>query len=233
MSNVVHGKDCLLQCEVDGNYITIGCATSITFTFKNELIGKTDVNAGLFRKKRVRISDCSGAIQGLQTLSNTTSILSVMYFLQEGIRRTEQPLRFVYEDEVGVTRVITGNFLVSEVSITSPVEDFSEFDLTFEGTGGITIGDLPSPPDSECPEVFSDYWQPAAGATTVSGTGEGGKSFASHEIIEVMREIVPLTFTSGVPGDGEYGFNGTTITIWSDNPFNGEEKVLVIWQVTV
>lgn len=234
--NAVHGSDVTLLCDIDGteNYFTVGCAESISFEFENELIGKTDVNAGLFRKKRVRISSFRGEVQGLLTLVNTTNGLSAFYFLQEGVRRSEQILRFLFTDEAGVSRVIDGTFLIQTVDITAQWNDWAESDIKFEGTGNLTIGDLPSPPAPTCDEAFSDWWQPSASATSFSGAGNEGKSFAGSTIIEVVRESgPPLNFTSGTPGEREYSFDGTTIGIWASNPFNGTERVFVIWQQMV
>lgn len=234
MPEVVTGNDVSLLCDVDGDDIAIGCATSITLEFTNELIGKTDVNAGLFRKKRVRISDCRGSIQGLLTLYNTSSKLSAMYFLQEAIRRTEQALTFLFTDQAGTIRYVRGNFLVATESISSQVGDFAEFDLSFEGTGNITISELESPPDPTCFEANSDWWQPTNGATSFNGLGNAGRSFAGHEIIEVVREMAPpLSYTAGTPGERDYSFDGINIGIWASNPFNGDERVFVIWQEVV
>lgn len=235
MPDVVIGKDVSLEALVDGDYIAIGCATGSTFSFENEIIFKTDVNAGLFRKKRVRISDFRATVQGLVTLYNTTSKISPFYFLQEAIRRSENTLRFSYTDEGGVIRIISGSFLVQSHEMTQQTEDFAEFDINFEGTGNLTVSDLQSPPDPDCFDAESDWWTLNEGASTISGTGQNGNSFAGHEVLEVIREMgPPLRYTSGTPGDGQYAFDGTTITFWVDNPGTiGGEKVFVLWQKTV
>lgn len=222
----------LVWVESLSAYLTVGCATSITYTYKNEIIAKTDVNAGLFRKKRVRISDFSGSVQGLVALYNTSTKVNAFYFLQEAIRRTEQKLKFLFTDSSGVIREIIGNFLVESEQLSGGAEgDFSEFDLALEGTGNLTVSEVESPPDAECFEAFSDWWDLTPGASTFSGTGFAGRSFAGQEIIEVVREAAPpLKQVSGTPTDGEFSFNGTTITTWTGNPYSLGERVFVIWQ---
>lgn len=234
MSDIVIGRNVSLEANIDGSYIGIGCAATTTFRYVNEIIGKTDVNAGLFRKKRVRISDFSASVSGLVTLYNTTAKVSAFYYLQEAIRRSENDLRFTYTDEGGVSRVISGLFLVETHEMTHDYEGFAEFDIEFQGTGDLTISDLPSPADPDCFEAFSDWWTGNEGASTIAGTGDAGKSFAGHEILEVVREMgPPLSYTAGTPGDREYAFDGTTITTWSGNPYSAGERIFVIWQVIV
>src|SRR5690242_17893952 len=100
MSEIVTGRNMVAEAKIEGVYKGVACADSCAFTFNNELIGKTDVNAGLFRKRRVRISDCSLSVHGLITLENNGKA-SPLYFLQEGVRRVEQDLRITFTDEGG------------------------------------------------------------------------------------------------------------------------------------
>lgn len=236
--NVVAAKDVSVLVRVEDNDVVIGCATGMTFYYKNELIAKTDVNAGLFRKKRVRISDYSASVQGLTALTNSLGSqgrISCFYFLQEGIRRTEQYITFLFTDEAGVVRTISANYLVESEQISGGAEsDFSEFDLALEGTGDIVISELESPAEPECFEAYSDYWLCDEGASTISGDGHDGLSFAGQDLIEVVREVgKPLKPVAGTPGDGEYSFDGTTITTWSGNPYSENETIFVIWQQVV
>lgn len=234
MPDVVIARDVSLEADIEGSFIAIGCMTSCTFSYTNEIIGKTDVNAGLFRKKRVRISDFSASVQGLVTLYNTTSKTSAFHYLQEAIRRSENTLRFAYTDEGGVVRVISGSFLVATHEMTSQQDGFAEFDINFEGTGDLSISDLPSPTDPDCFDADSDWWVLNFGASTIAGTGDAGKTFAGKEILEVIREAgPPLSYTAGTPGDREYSFDGTTITLWVENPGDGNERVFVLWQAIV
>ena len=241
MNDIVLGRNVNVETLVDGNYIVVGCAVACAFEFENELIGKTEVNAGLFRKKRVRISDTRGSVEGLTTLENSTTRLTIFYFLQEAIRRTEQTLRFVFLDEGGFTRYITGVFLIKTVNINSDVSAFSEFDLQLEGTGNVDIG-VVLPPGSGsgddsgdsgaefCPELFSDYWETVEGETSISGLGTEGRSFADQQVLEVDREGTEHELASGSPGNREYAYDGTEISFDTANPFNAGERIFVIWK---
>lgn len=231
-SKVIHGRDVNVLVDVSGLWTYIGCATDSTFEFDNEIIGKTDVNAGLFRKKRVRISDSRASVSGVSTTEGGDKV-GQFYFLQEGVRRTEQSLKFLFIDEAGVDTTIEMTALVRSISINSDTSNFSEFDIGFEGTGNITISTL-EPPESGslCPNVLSDWWETTEGETSISGASFHGTAttLAGKTIIEVDREGMVLNPVSGVPGNGQYRYTGTTIEVSPSNPFNPGETMFVIWE---
>ena len=227
MSNIVTGDNVNVEALIEGDYVVIGCATSCSFTFQNELIGKTDVNAGLFRKKRVRISDCAGTVMTTTTESNRVSITR---FLQEAIRRSENDLRFSYQDTSGNYIRIVGKFLVETIGLAAAVADFCDFDLNLQGTGGIEITGLGSDALS-CPEVFSDWWETTPGGTSISGSGEGGRNFDGHNVLEVDREGLQYDIVdTGTPGNREAKYTGgATISFDPTNVFNSGERIFVMW----
>jgi len=231
MSNEVFGTGVSVRADTGTGFVAIGCAFSINFQFENELIGKTDVNAGLFRKKRVRISDMRGGVQGVLTTGNTATRLSNFHFLQEAIRRSEISMQFVFEDVSGGIIVISGLFLVRTDDITSEVNAFAEFDLQLEGTGGITITEIDPNPPVECDQIYSDWWTTVAGESGISGSGHFGRSFAGHTVIEVDREGTEHDIVdTGVPGNRQAKYTGsTTITFSPDVPFNDGETIFVTW----
>jgi hypothetical protein len=230
MPDVVFGRNVSVEALINGDYIVIGCAVSSSFQFENELIGKTDINAGLNRKKRVRLSDVSGSVNGIVTLENTATRLTVFYFLQEAVRRAEQMMRFVFVDESGLTKYVSGLFLIQSTSITSDTSGFSEFDLSLEGTGPITISEVNPIPDPFCPELFSDTWETTPAATSISGPGIGGLSFEGQDILIVYREGTQFDFTAGSPGNREFAYNGIDISFDANNPFNVGERISVVWK---
>lgn len=226
---LVFGRDVAVQDFVDGDYITVGCATSCSIEYINEIIGKTDANAGLFRKKRVRISDVRISIQGVLISESEPTRLSAWHFLQEAIRRSERTIRMVFTDELGNDKAITGLFIVSTQSLVADVNAFTDFDIQMEGTGGIAITEIAPPGEVVCPEWARDWWAVSSG-NTVNGLGDAGLTFAGKELIAVFRSGAPLNETSGTPGNMEYSFDGTTITVDPTNPFNSGETVFVIWE---
>lgn len=231
MSNVVHGSDMVLECKVSGTYYPIGCATDCEFNFNNEIIGKTDVNAGLFRKKRVRISDSQMSVSGLTTLENDSS-LSVFYFLQEGVRRSELDIRIRFKDEALVEKQIQGIMVIESIRIGGQVDDFSEFDISFQGTGPVTQSDI-DPGDTGLPgQVLWDWWDTTPGEFSISGPGHYGRSFAGQDVLEVDREGTEFSQDGGNPPSMALRFYDGVSTIYfnPDLPFNPGTRVFAIWQ---
>ena len=231
MSYDVFGSGVSVKAKIDGEYITIGCASNVSFRFSNEIIGKTDVNAGLFRKKRVRISDCDGSVNGVVMTNNTATKLTVFTFLQEAIRRSEVDLEFVFEDMSGNVKVVQGLFLVSSIGLQADINAFAEFDLEFTGTGGISITEVDPAPELLCDTMYSDWWITTDGETGISGTGHNGLSFAGHTVLEVDREGMQYDIiTSGTPGNRQAKYTGgSNITFDPTVPFFAGETVFVIW----
>lgn len=217
MSSIVMGRDMLLEGLIDLDWYPLGCATTCSFQYTNELIGKTDVNSGLFRKYRVRLSDCTANIQGLTSLV-TDSTISSFYFLQEAIRRTEIDLRFRFTDEAGNTQAITGKWLVSTVGLNGDVSAFSEFDISFQGTGGISLD--PVVIDSPGVGVICDV-QDTLRLTLVEGEYSVSSALligTDREIIFVDREGSGQAETTGTPGNRQFKFDKTLGTITFSTP---------------
>jgi predicted secreted protein len=234
MSEVLGGGVVVAVREVpgEGEYLPVACAASSSFNYVNELIGKTDVNAGSYRKKRVRISDVRGNVSGVVEIGGIAGKVSAFHFLQEGIRRSEMDMQFSWEDTNGNIVAISGMFLVASLDLTADISAFGEFDLNVEGTGAITLGEIEPPGEVICDEMKSDWWVLEEGATSISGFGENGESFAGHTLLEVARsgyagmEII----SSGTPGNAQALYTGsTTISFDPLNPGNPDEKVFVIW----
>lgn len=231
MSDVIHGRDVVGMFKIDGEWFNIFCATGCEFRLENELIGKTDVNAGSFRKYRVRLGDCSMTFTGVSKTSNANDVLSPFFFAQESVRRTEGEYRILFVDQDGNDKVIAMNGVVRALSIASDINNFSTSTMEIQGTGGFTVPLSPDPPTG-CDEWFWDWWETTPGETSISGTGHYGRSFAGHDLIEVDREgIQHDVVDSGTPGNREALYNGgSSIDFDPLNPFNAGERVFVIWE---
>lgn len=231
MSNEVFGTGVSVRAKVSGEYVTIGCASSCAFNLVQELIGKTDVNAGLFRKKRRRICDCNGSVDGIITTESSADRLSIFHFMQEAIRGAEIEMQFVFEDTTGGVMVVAGNFLVSSIGLSADTNAWSDFDLQLEGTGNISVTAIDPPPDVTCESIRSDWWTTTPGLSGIAGTGNAGLSFAGHDVIEVDREgLEHDIIATGTPGNRQVKYTGgNTLTFDPTNPFNALETIFVIW----
>jgi hypothetical protein len=234
MSDSVHGKDVTVLKSVDGVYYAIGCATSCTFERTNELIGKTSVNDGLFRKVRPRISSCRGSVQGVTKLNNLNQRLSVFHFLEAGSLDIGD-YKFVFADEAGNERVITMFAYVSTVSVTSSVTDFSEFDLSIEGSGGYEIDPL-DPPVPAVENLYSDWWTPTPDTISLTGASSvhGYTMGQIDELIEIDRSGVPHDIIySGTPSGRQVKWNPATPGVEVDPliPFVSGDTVFIVFKI--
>lgn len=231
MSDIVFGNNAILQVKISGTYVSLGCAISCSVEYQNELIAKTDVNAGLNRKRRVRMGDSSMSVNGLVTLVDSTT-QSPFYFLQEAVRRNEVDLRILFTDEGAIQKQVQGNYLIQTIKLTGKADDFSEFDIEFQGTGDISLADPDDESGSDIPgDVQFDWWPLDEGETSITGTGHYGRSFSGELILEVDREGIEQEPVTGSPSGREYANSGTIISFDSTLPGNpGGERVFVLWR---
>lgn len=229
MANTIFGDGAILQIKKDDIWKTFGCSISHAIQFENELIGKTDVNAGSFRKKRVRISDVSASVQGLTILTSDATNYNPLSLMQEDAR-SEQEIRLLLTDDAGTSKQISGMWVVKSVQITGNAEDFCEFDAEFEGTGGISVTDPDEGGDEIPGDIQFDWWEMAEGDTSITGAGHFGRSFSGEDILMVSREGLQYNETAGTPTTREYANSGTVISFVSDTPAVSGERVYVLWK---
>jgi hypothetical protein len=229
ISNAVQGKNALMQVWVTDQYYNIACQVDFTLEYSNENILKTDVNAGSFRKRRTRISDLSGTVQGVTTTSNDTNI-SIFYFLQEAIRRNIQQIRFLWRSNDNAVKTIDANMLIETIDISDAMGDASKFDMKLVGgSGGLVLDPVDPPDETSDSGLAGDYWTTTEGATSITGPGVNGKSFAVKDILIVSRsgsDYIPVSLFTGV--GLEYIYDGTTISF--QNPFGPDETVTAVWK---
>lgn len=233
MSNdCVQGRNVVLLKKVGVTYYPIGCAVSCQFRFKNEIVGKTDVNAGLFAKKRVRISDCSASVNGVLKRTNDDGILSTFHFLEEGVRRTEGDYKFLFTDDDGVAKIVTFIGLVETVDISGETSSMAEFDLQLQGTGGFEMSDLSDPRSPGDENVESDWWNTVNGQSYISGLSQSGLSIVNKDILAVEIEGTGYDIVTGTPGNREckYTASGRIDFYPTEVVFDGSQTAYVLWK---
>lgn len=231
MSETIHGRDSNMYVKIDDIWTLIGCATMFTFEFNNEIIYKTDRNAGLNRKKRVRMSDCRASVSGVMIIEGSSNV-GAAYFLQEGVRRSELDLRLAYIGANGNDYTIEMTGIVEGIPINADVSNFSEYDINFEGTGPFVLGTIEPSEVGECPEIKSDYWTTTPDAISITGASANGiaTTLAGKTVLNVDREGFGLTSTAGTPGNAQYRYTGTNLLETdAGNPYNADETIFVIW----
>lgn len=229
MSDLVLGSNVVVEQLIDEVYYPIGCATECSFRYKNELIFKTSINSAGVREKVVRISDCNGSVSGLTKTTNVDSVVSIFWYLSNGVNRAVGTFRYTFTDQEGNDRQIVMDAIVEAIEIRGSADPgFSEFDLDFEGTGGPGT-DTISPP------------VPESGSQIDSRTFEisGGNNYIEHAdlenvtIIETDHEGIQFDKTSGSPTGRQFKYTASIggkgrIEFEAAICINGQ-KVFVIW----
>lgn len=230
--DVVKGDNVAVYMTIDGVDYEIGCGVSCSFTFTNEIIGKTNVNSGGFRQKRVRMSDWSGTVNGVVKTTNGSDILGPFYFLQEGVRRTEGDYVFKFIDEDGNLKIIECTAIIEEIPISSNVGEFATWDLNLTGTGGFEVSTISTPTAESADNVDSDWWSTTPGQTYISGSSYNAKTLTGKEVLGVWREGVLYALVTGTPSGSQCKFTSGSGRIDFDTafPFNSGETVTVLWK---
>lgn len=228
----IQGKDALVSIQVEDIFIPLLCATEFTLTVSQDVVLATSVGTGLWRRKKLRqLSEWSLSLSGLTKVSDEDGQASWFYILQQQVRGTSQNIQIIYEDIDGNTAVFVGSVIIPEMSLTSSVTDFVTGDIEMQGDGAFEIENLPPAPPTGCADEFADTWDTVEGEFAISGPGREGRSFAgAFNIINVFREGDSLDPVDGTPGNREFHFDGTEITVNPLNPFNPGETIRVVWQ---
>jgi hypothetical protein len=231
----IQGKNFVLKKKFIDTYYKVACGKSVAFDFANDIILKTDVNAGLFKKKRVRISDFSASFNGLIKSDNTVDYVSGFHFLEEGVRRAQSDYQCVFTDDAGNIIFINFKAVIESVNIAGTVGNYTEYDVALQGTEGFSQTTTPFPAATDY-EIISDWWPTVADQdyVDVGGVDSGrlGLRMAADDIIlEVDREGFQHD-EAAVPAGRQYKFDTGTLHLEFDAalPFNGSETVFVLWK---
>lgn len=234
MSTVVHGQDVIVEKQEGSEWKAVYCAISCVFSYQNETLGYTDVNAGISKKRRVVQSDCSMSVSGVTTLYDD-DVLSPFYFLDEGRSREEGTYRMVFtETETGGRRAIQFAGIVESVQLDGDVNEFSKCELSILPSGGFDIVEVETPTPVEPEGVFSDWWVTTEGAHIVGGSSAvRGYSLVHKKILEVDREGTQYDIIlTGTPSGRQCKYNELDGEIAFDPslPFNNGETVFVLFE---
>lgn len=235
---VIHGSNVNVLVDINDIWTYIGCATGCAFEFENEIILKTDRNAGLFRKKRARISDTRSSVSGVMTSGANTERASIFYFLQEGVRRRELNFQFLYIDDAGNDVSILQTAIVQAISLNADVSNFAEFDMQLEGTGNfeqsIIVPPSGTPTCEQEPTIYAELTADSAtysNALLIPAVGE------TITILHVSRSGATYYETSGTPGNLEFQYTtgtGTITFLLTGNPANPDlEPISIEYKIEI
>lgn len=223
--NTIRGKNIVCSMLVDSEYYPIFCAKTAEFNVNQDEIETTSVNSGSSREYVPGMMNATLSMTGVTTLDNSNSRVSVLYLMQQSIRRQVRDLIITLTDDNGDDIVISFQAIITATGFTRDVASYSQSSVTFRVTGDINFDTVILPPSPET--VYSDYYSITAGISTLTVT-----DLIGVDILMVARTGSIHNEITGTPTGREFAFNGTTGTITFDSsiPFESGEDVYVEWK---
>jgi hypothetical protein len=231
VSNTVKGRNVVVAMEIDSIYYPVFCAKAAEFVIDQEEIEVTSVNSTSDREYVGGMSSGLLTMTGVTTVDNTNDRVSILYLMQQAIRRVIRPYKITMTADNTTVKVITFDGLIRTTGISRETNGYSNSNLTVRVTGAIGINDLIAPPEPPACEIEDTiYIDAVAGETSVSDPlleqDDVVILWASREG-QIFEQVV------GTPGNAQFSFNGATGTISFDpsNPLNDGEVIAISYKI--
>lgn len=223
MANQVLGKNVVVEMLISSVYYPLFCGKTRELPLEQDEIEVTHVNSGAAREYVPGMSNFLLNVTGLTILDNTEGRVSILYLMQQGIRRAINTFRMLFTDQDGDTAFIIVQAFVRNTNVAGDVTQWSQSSVTFRVTGEMTFGTIVPPPEiPACEQAPTIYTTLAEGAISVqdnlliAGVGE------TISILHVSRSGLTYYETAGTAGNLEFAYDTVagTITFESTNPGN-------------
>jgi predicted glutamine amidotransferase len=231
MGNHVKGKNIICSMEISSVFYPLLCAKTAEFVTEQEEIEVTSVNSSLDREYEAGMSSTTLTMTGVTTLDNTNAKVSILYLMQQAVRRQTQSFRIRLTDDDSDVRDITFSGIIRTTGFSREVLGYSNSTLVIRVTGALNVGEPIAPPTvPDCEVEDALYKDAVEGQNSVT---DALLTTANVVILSVSRTGVEHYFTSGTPGSLQYAFNaGTgTITFSASIPFEAGEWVYVLYKI--
>ena len=211
---LIQGSNVHVFKYVESLPLEIVCATDMTLTINQEMIGATTPDSGIYKERRPRLIDFSLSLSGASTSDNDGDI-SIFYMLNN--IREAHDLQIVFTDNIGNERTFRADFYIETNDLTAPADEASTYELSLLGTGPYFLSELLDPSTTGT--------QVGSGTFVVSGGVVTDPDLEGVLIIGVWREGTNLE-SMGI----SYTYNSGTGTITPD-PATTEDgqRIFVIW----
>lgn len=228
---LIKGTNSITSLNISGVFYPIFCAKNFVFTLNQEEVEVTNIGSGADRDFLPGLGDGSISVDGLMELDNSDGRISILYLMQQSIRRKVHQLRTTFTDDDGNVQVLTYYAFYRVGSATKQTGFYNTNAAEFRVTGVISFSSSVTPPvDPVCEVQETLALTLAEDATTVTSAS---LTTANAEVLWVSREGILYTLTTGTPGNREYAIDYGTGTITFLAPGNpGGEGVEVGWQIT-
>jgi hypothetical protein len=221
----------VVAMEIDSVYYPVFCAKSAEFTIDQEEIETTNVNSTSDREYVGGMSSGLLTMTGVTTVDNTNNRVSILYLMQQAIRRVIRPYKITMTADNATVKVISFDGLIRTTGISRETTGYSNSNLTVRVTGAIGINDLIAPPEPPACEIEDTiYIDVVAGETSVADPLLEQDDVV---ILWVSREGQVFEQVVGTPGNAQFSFTALTGTINFDpsNPFNTGEVIAISYKI--
>ncbi len=221
--NKILGKNMFFELKIDGDWYPVFCAKTVELSTSLEEIETTNVNSGASREYAPGMESAEVVCTGIATSDNTNNRISIIYLMQQSVRRRIFEARVRSTDNDGNATVISFYAFTRDTSWSRAVNTFAQSSATFRVSGGLTYATVvPPPTEAVCEVQDTLYLTLATGATSVQ---DDLLMQDGVEVLWVSRSGMTMTYkSSGSPSAGtlEFTVNYTTGTISFDaaNPGN-------------
>lgn len=210
MANQVLGKNVVVTMKIGAVFYPIFCGKAKDFPLEQDEIEVTHVNSGSAREYVPGMSNFLLNISGITVLDNTENRVSILYLMQQAIRRSINTYRLLFTDQDGDTAYILFDAFIRNAIPSGDVTQWSQSSVTLRVTGEIEFGTtVPPPVTPTCeqePTIYTDlpdgvlYVQDAL---LIPGVGE------TITILHVSRSGTTYYESAGTPGNLEFQYNST------------------------
>jgi hypothetical protein len=227
MDEFVLGENVILRAldETSGDYLPFLCSTTCSLQVTTELIDTTATTNGKYNAYRPTFTDATLSLSGITYIEHEgIDGFTVFDTTTEQLRNSGLNIEMSFTDQQARTRSIRMFVYITDTIINGDVEDFSDYEIEFQASGGYEIENFITPTSSE--------------VGTVEYTATGGEtSFTDPEL--VGRTIIEFTragigkqvITAGTPNDmqAKYSSGLGKMEVAATNPFMPGEYCLVIY----
>lgn len=236
----IPSKKVVLEVLIDGTYFPVFCAQSGSHDLEQEEIEVTSVNSGSDKEFVPGMASSSVRFAGLTRVDNSDGKVSILYLMQQSVRRQIRTWRMTLMDDVtpvNGTATLTFQGFIRATNYDKNDGNLSKCFVDIRITGAITHGSVIVPPvDPECEIAAPLYLTMAEGETSVSDPLLEQTIDRDVEILLVSRSGTGLDEVFGTPAAGTreffYDSGAGEIQVDATNPANpGGEVIYVLYKV--
>lgn len=226
MANTVQGKNVIVSMFVGDAYYPVLCARSASLNINQDELETTSINSGHAREYEIGLMNASLSVSGVTILNNLQGRISMLYLIQQSIRRQKFLMKVTLTDNEGTPLVISFTTVMPSSVLGKEMNAYSSSSITFRITGDVSINTLLTAPGSSG-SIFSIYIAAVQGDTFVISATLIGKT-----ILQVARSGDTLEKVSGTPGNNQWQFVSATgrINFDPNNVLNAGEIIFVEYQ---